>query len=477
LNMKKIFGITTTLLLFTSLSFSQRQVSPQAKVFSATKSMVCTVFGKAGHGSGFLVDNAGLVVTNDHVLGDDPQYLSVQFNDTLKVSAQIIERDSRKDIAVIAVNPQVVSTLGLEALNLSATSDTMVFVGESVIAIGSPLNQMKILTTGIVSKVEPNTIIHDANINPGNSGGPLINMNADVIGINTFGDMTSRGPGIYGSILISEASQILNDARNSVSSMDLTEISSSMLPVMPKEVFPFNALEASTAQTFFATDYQIKAGKFELMFQTPPQVYSISKQKEKKLASKRNTSNPDGSPNKYELYSDLKEWMSSTGSYQPVVRLFVDPATGQTTGSAVLNVLGAAASGYTGTSYYGSYTYEYKADVKDVKVYRDGIEVQPILSSYQYRTLDFNVVGYSGRAQGEDMAQSAMLTFPIEVFLPKENSAFPTIQIAITNFMDGTSSSWDIPKNTIYKINMDFSPLTGDQLGKQFYKPPPQGCS
>jgi|ETNmetMinimDraft_35_1059890.scaffolds.fasta_scaffold16734_2 V8-like Glu-specific endopeptidase len=474
--------IRALLLIFiTTSAFTQRQVSPEALVFTKTKNMVCTVYGKSGHGSGFLIDDRGLILTNDHVIGDNPgKNLSVQFNEYIKVRAKVIARDGRKDLAILGINPELVINqfgerpLNLNALNLAVKSDTMIFVGERVVAIGSPLNQTKILTTGIISKLEDNTIIHDVNINPGNSGGPLINMNGDVIGVNTFGDITNRGPGIYGSVNIVEAESLRRKSINKLKDIDLSKIPQDNLPVMPREIFPLNALESSVIEEYSQKDYNIIAGKFELWFSTPPQVYGLSKRKEKRLASKRDTKS--GATDRYELYADLKEWGGSVGNFQPVVRLTIDPTIGQTTGSAIGNILMAGAAGYAGTSYYSNMTFEFKSDVKNVRLFKDNKEIQPITSSYVYTTIDFNVSNYSGRAKGEDMAQKVILVLPIEEFLPTNNK-FSTYTIEIEDYKNDITTRHIIPPNTIYKINYDFSPYTGDQLGKQLYVPPPKGCS
>jgi|TARA_Y100000294_G_scaffold175393_1_gene195394 hypothetical protein len=469
--------IRALLLIFITTSvYTQRQVSPEALVFTKTKDMVCTVYGKSGHGSGFLVDDSGLILTNDHVLGDNPENnLSLQFTDEIRVKAKVIARDSYKDLAIIGINPELINNLlGLNALSLAVKSDTMIYVGERVIAIGSPLNQTKILTTGIVSKLEDNFIIHDVNINPGNSGGPLINMNGDVIGVNTFGDFSNRGPGIYGSINIIESFDLINKSVDMLKEIDLREIPMVTLPVMPKEIFPLSALESSVFEEYAQKDYNITAGKFELWFYTPPQVYGLSKIKEKRLSSSRDTKSDQ--QNKYELYADLKEWGGSVGNFQPVVRLTIDPTIGQTTGSAIGNILMAGAAGYAGTSYYSNMTFEFKSDVKNVRLFKDNKEIQPITSSYVYTTIDFNVSNYSGRAKGEDMAQKVILVLPIEEFLPTNNK-FSTYTIEIEDYKNDITTRHIIPPNTIYKINYDFSPYTGDQLGKQLYVPPPKGCS
>ena len=459
--------------LIIGLSKSQRVVSPESKIFFNSKNSVCTIYGKAGHGSGFVYDKKGFILTNDHVLGDEPgRYLNIQFNNETRVSAKVIARDKYKDIAILGVNPSIISSLGIDALRLAVRSDTMIFEGERLIAIGSPLNQSKVLTSGIVSKVESNVVIHDVNINPGNSGGPLINMNGEVIGINTFGDFSNRGPGIYGSVIIYEANKIIEEANNA--KYDLNLISETRLPTMPTDLFPRKALEAAVNEEFPQSIYHIESKKFDLYFFTPTQQYGIKKQKEKKLASKR--SSKSNEPNRYDLFSDLYEWGSSTGQYEPVVRLVITPKVGQTTGSAVANTLMAFSSGVAGTYGYYNYNYEFKSDVGDVSVIVNSKEISPFNASFQYTTLDFNQVGYSSSASGEDMAQQAIFSLPIELFRPN-GTVFDEISIKIKNFRDGKWTLVNIPPNTVYKINSDFKSFTGDTLGAELYKAPPKGCS
>src|SRR5260221_12255767 len=85
--------------------------------------------------------------------------------------------------------------------------------GERVFTIGSPLTLDKIITTGIVSKVEPHTIISDININPGNSGGPLFNGAGQGIGLTTFGTCGEGGPGVSGIVRLEEALALLEQNR------------------------------------------------------------------------------------------------------------------------------------------------------------------------------------------------------------------------------------------------------------------------
>ncbi|MFM1727621.1 trypsin-like peptidase domain-containing protein [Prescottella soli] len=153
---------------------------------------------QSGTGSGVVVDGAGYIVTNNHVVSmaaSDPgaATIRVTFSDGTKVPAQIVGRDTKTDLAVLKTDAQ-----NLTVADLGKSSD--VRVGQDVVAVGSPLGLNKTVTRGIVSALnrpvrlsgegtDTDAVIDavqtDAAINPGNSGGPLIDMEGRVIGINS----------------------------------------------------------------------------------------------------------------------------------------------------------------------------------------------------------------------------------------------------------------------------------------------------
>jgi len=139
-------------------------------------------------GSGFIIDASGIVVTNNHVIGDAND-IQVILSDGTKLKAEIVGKDSKIDLAVLRVKPT--AERPLKAVPFG-NSDTM-RPGDWVIAIGNPFGLGGSVSAGIVSargrNIESgpydNYIQTDAAINKGNSGGPLFNMNGEVIGINT----------------------------------------------------------------------------------------------------------------------------------------------------------------------------------------------------------------------------------------------------------------------------------------------------
>jgi serine protease Do len=170
-----------------------------------------------GTGSGVVIDAAGNIITNSHV-AEHASKVTVTFADGREFPAKVVGTDPQTDIAVVRIeNPPK----GLVAARLGDSSKLE--VGEWVLAIGSPLGLDQSVTAGIISgkgKVTRNVhmsgdrmreyIQTDAKINPGNSGGPLVNLQGEVIGINT---LINVGPGgAYGfAIPINQAREMATD--------------------------------------------------------------------------------------------------------------------------------------------------------------------------------------------------------------------------------------------------------------------------
>jgi 2-alkenal reductase len=151
-----------------------------------------------GSGSGFILDEDGHVVTNQHVVEGGVEFLVV-LEDGRELPATLVGADANSDVAVLKVDPPV------PAVARIGDSDSLL-PGQAVLAIGSPLGTFtNTVTEGIVSalgRTVPddtggpellNLIQHDAAINPGNSGGPLVTLTGEVVGINTLGIVDAQG--------------------------------------------------------------------------------------------------------------------------------------------------------------------------------------------------------------------------------------------------------------------------------------------
>lgn len=140
-----------------------------------------------GTGSGVIVDKEGLIVTNNHVVGDAKE-VEVRLSDKSKFIGQVVGRDPDTDIAIVKITPTG------ELPTVPFGDSSKVRVGQWVMAVGNPFSLDRTVTLGVVSGLERDAvrlsryeafIQTDASINPGNSGGPLFNIKGEVIGINT----------------------------------------------------------------------------------------------------------------------------------------------------------------------------------------------------------------------------------------------------------------------------------------------------
>jgi Do/DeqQ family serine protease len=164
-------------------------------------------------GSGVIIDGTkGLILTNSHVI-QKTGTIKVILENELEFEAQIVGADSDSDLAVLKID----SENQLPAIKMGSSDDLM--IGETVIAIGNPFGFSHTVTTGVISAINrsiraEDRVYHDfiqidASINPGNSGGPLLNINGDLIGINTA--IYAKAQGIGFAIPIGKARKIISD--------------------------------------------------------------------------------------------------------------------------------------------------------------------------------------------------------------------------------------------------------------------------
>jgi Do/DeqQ family serine protease len=164
-------------------------------------------------GSGVIIDGErGFILTNSHVL-ERTATVNVTLQDERQFEARIVGADADSDLAVL----QIKSDRTLPAVQMGNSDDLM--IGETIIAIGNPFGFSHTVTTGVVSAVDRSInsddrvyrqfIQTDASINPGNSGGPLLNINGELIGINTA--IYAKAQGIGFAIPINKAKRIIAD--------------------------------------------------------------------------------------------------------------------------------------------------------------------------------------------------------------------------------------------------------------------------
>lgn len=200
-----------------------KRAMPSVVNITSTAVVCCDFFlrpvPQQGQGSGFIVDNQGHILTNNHVI-DSAQTVEVTLWNKKKYKATVIGIDRVHDLALL----QIHGAANLQPATLSNSIDLV--VGQLVYAIGNPFGFSGTMTRGIISAIRSvqlpsgNTIEDaiqtDASVNPGNSGGPLLNSHGDVIGITTMIASNPNGgadqsAGIGFAIPISTAKAVLED--------------------------------------------------------------------------------------------------------------------------------------------------------------------------------------------------------------------------------------------------------------------------
>jgi serine protease Do len=182
-------------------------------------------------GSGFIIDEEGYILTNNHVI-EKADKIKVRLSDEQEFDAEVVGRDPKTDIALIKIE----STSSLQAVTMGDSDKLQ--VGEWLIAIGNPFGLEHTVTAGIVSAkgrvIASGSYVDfiqtDASINPGNSGGPLINMRGEVVGISTA--IIAGGQGIGFAIPINMAKGILSQLK------EKGEVTRGWLGVMIQKVTP-----------------------------------------------------------------------------------------------------------------------------------------------------------------------------------------------------------------------------------------------
>ena len=398
-----------------------RQVAPEMQVYNAVRGGVFRVEAGLARGSGFLADTlGGVILTNDHVIGTATS-VQVLVDSLTKVPAQVLARDPEADVAVLRIAPQACSDC--PRLPLMGSGE-QVIAGERILAIGYPLHQEEVLTTGIASSIRSGALISDVNINHGNSGGPMLTLDGRVVAINTFGDVPDNGgPGVSGSILISRADRVLSDARDSIALLPVPPYA--LLPVIPRTVYPLTDLRA-VGDTVSLKRYRklgsIDLLRFDLGLTTPVVAYARKRAFEEDIGADRKKREEAAGLKQNERFSEMgqaRDWDQYVGDERvPVVSLQVQPQIAQTGGS----ILGQMLLGSAIKS-----KFKFTGDVRGLQLYRNQDSVPYIVGGH----IPVEVYSDNRWVSMKDVADQGFYVFDPLVFMPDSAGRPPSIIVEV----------------------------------------------
>lgn len=255
---------TTTQSSVTDVSSIVEKVMPSVVAISDTMTVQQRdMFGRQqtyeaqSSGSGFIIaktDTELLIATNNHVV-ENAENLSVTFVDDTSISGAVKGTDAAADLAIVAVQLSDIPEETLNSIQVASLGDSdQLKVGQQVIAIGNALGYGQSVTVGYVSALnreiqnEDGTssayIQTDAAINPGNSGGALLDLNGNVIGINTAKTASTEVEGMGYAIPITKAQEILNQLMTQKTLIAVDEASQGSLGIQALTI------DSSAAQSF-----------------------------------------------------------------------------------------------------------------------------------------------------------------------------------------------------------------------------------
>jgi len=417
----------------------------EREIFERDKASLYSVFGYSGRGSGFLVDSAGLVATNNHIV-EYADEIRVQTDSVTKVYARVVARDRDKDIAVLAINPKRCGKCTALAFADSAHG-TPPGPGDRVLAFGSPLNKLGVLSLGIISAADGASIVSDVSIGWQNCGGPLVSKDGFVIGLtDDKGNSDAGGARTQSSVAASVLLPVIAKARDSIPALAAKPVSDQLLPIIPREPFPAEpiAAVAKVGDNLNRKNYEAETGPFHLMMMTPQVMAWRQQQAVNALADKK-----QDDPKRYATFTKIDpiqgwlDWDETLADRDAVVAFNVMPDDANF------------------PFYQPDKLQNFdEGSFRDMRIFRDGVEIIPIEKVVIPGVL--NVAQF--KAAGKQIPNQGIYLYRVTDFAPRAVGTVATYTVVINDFMTGKQYKLTLQSGMIEQMWKDFTPY---QYGRQ----------
>jgi S1-C subfamily serine protease len=227
---------------------------------------VVTIWSEFGHGTGFIVDKKGLILTSQRVIGPS-EIITVQFDPQHKVAATLLAADNEKDIAVLWANLAPCPNCVAAPIAAADGKATPVAVGDKIVSVSSPMGPLKDTASGVVSGLDAESIASDIETDPWIAGGPVFNAQGTVIGVTSAAGQTKPGRGPSEIVPIGKAAALLDQARAKLTAGAAP--AATLLPVESADVFPHDALEqVMEEKKFDFRSYFFDEGDYRMVTRT-----------------------------------------------------------------------------------------------------------------------------------------------------------------------------------------------------------------
>jgi S1-C subfamily serine protease len=376
-----------------------KKARTEKQLFDDYKSGLFTVYGSQ-RGTGFLADSLGLVLTNAHLL-DGADEVRVMTDSNTKVYARRLVVDPAHDLAVLVI-PAKRCAKCTPLPMFDSTKSAMPTAGDRVLALGSPFNRAGVLSTGIVSNADQQSITSEVSLGYLNTGGPLLNTDGYVVGLNAYRPPSTVGAGrVSSSVAAPVLASALAHAHDSVTAARFKAVTDSLLPVVPREPFPSEPIAAVSGlgATLDLHNYRVEIGPFRVFIMTP-QVMAWRETQAVKALSDRKRSDPKkaGAWTTVDPIEGWRDWSDYLGERRAVV---------------VFNVT----SDKTAFPFYEADKIQGidEGNFKDLKIYRDGVEIVPVEKVRIPAMLNVDQT----KVAGKTVAMQGVYVYRVEDFAPR----------------------------------------------------------
>ena len=276
--------------------------------------------------SGFVVDANGLIVTSQRGVGTATS-VEVQIAPSVKVAAQVLVADSVHEVAVLRVDPQVVTSVRPVPIRCEQAATATIVNGQEIFTIGAPLRQRKGLSAGILREVEKNVFMADFSLATGGAGGPVFTAAGSVVGVSSIvDDVDGRRRADSRVIGLDHVCAVMASAEKKMK--DAAAPSGTLLPVEPERPFPLDAIKDEKRHfTGGLNPYQFSSSGFDVTFITPVLIHGG--QNYSAQASRRDGGAAPRTPDREQTVMrpllDFSNWSGYVADVPPVLLVRVTP--------------------------------------------------------------------------------------------------------------------------------------------------------
>lgn len=280
------------------------------------KDSIVAVWTPVSRASGFVVDAAGLVLTNQRAIGS-ASAVEVQLTPSIKVAARVLVADHTRDVAVLWIDSSIVASIRAVPLDCATTAKPVLADGQKIVTLGAPLRGQKDLSLGEVIRTESQGTVADFRLAAGGLGGPVFDTGGRLVGVTSVvEDEDARRRRDARVVSVDNACETIQSARTAMQTAPPP--AATLLPIEPVRPFPVDALEAAVkSRAGSLNPYQVSSSDFDVAFLTPVLVYNARH-------NTRNTNNSTLQGKQIDL-TDFGDWSDYFADAPPVLVVRVTP--------------------------------------------------------------------------------------------------------------------------------------------------------